>query len=81
VSAGTITAIASTGCAGVNQLKSLSHAGMGACQGRWCGPNLGYVVAHAQQRPMSEVEPLSVRPPLSPINLGQLGQLAKCTEL
>ena len=81
VSAGTITAIANTGCAGVNQLKSFTRAGMGACQGRQCGLNLGYLVAHAQQRPMSEVEPLSVRPPLSPINLGQLGQLAKCTEL
>ena len=78
VSAGTITAIANTGCAGVNQLKSFTRAGMGACQGRQCGLNLGYLVAHAQQRPMSEVEPLSVRPPLSPINLGQL---AKCTEL
>jgi hypothetical protein len=57
---------------------------VGACQGRQSGLNLGYLVAHAQQRPMSEVEPLSVRPPLSPIilgQLGQLGQLAKCTEL
>jgi alkyl hydroperoxide reductase subunit AhpF len=81
VSAGTITGIANTGCAGVSQLKSFTRAGMEACQGRQCGLNLGYLVAHAQQRPMSEVEPLSIRPPLSPINLGQLGQLVKCTEL
>jgi thioredoxin reductase/bacterioferritin-associated ferredoxin len=74
VSAGTITAIANTGCAGVNQLKSFTRAGMGACQGRQCGLNLGYLVANAQQRPMSEVEPLSVRPPLSPISLGQLAR-------
>jgi len=74
VSAEAITAIANTGCAGVNQLKSFTRAGMGACQGRQCGLNLGYLVAHAQQRPMSEVEPLTVRPPLSPICLGQLAR-------
>jgi len=66
--------IANTGCAGVNQLKSFTHAGMGACQSRQCGLNLGYLVAHAQQRLMSEVGPLTVRPPLSPICLGQLAR-------
>ena len=74
VTAGTVTAIASIGCAGVNQLKAYTRAGMGACQGRQCGLNLAYLVAHAQQRPVSEVEPLTVRPPLSPINLGQLSR-------
>ena len=74
VSAATISAIADGGCAGVNQLKRFTRAGMGACQGRQCGPNLAYLVAHAQQRSVSEVEPLSVRPPLSPISLGQLAK-------
>ena len=74
VTAGAITAIARTGCAGVNQLKGFTRAGMGACQGRQCGFNLAYLVANTQQRPMSEVEPLTIRPPLSPINLGQLSR-------
>jgi len=77
VTAGAITAIASTGCAGVNQLKAFTRAGMGACQGRQCGLNLAYLVAHAQNRPVSKVEPLTVRPPLSPINLGQLSRQAE----
>ena len=34
VTAGTVTAIASIGCAGVNQLKAYTQAGRGACQGR-----------------------------------------------
>tara|TARA_B110000503_G_scaffold120317_1_gene182869 strand:+ start:2509 stop:3894 length:1386 start_codon:yes stop_codon:yes gene_type:complete len=74
VSAAAISAIAHNGCAGVNQLKRFTRAGMGACQGRQCGSNLAYLVADAQQRSVSEVEPLSVRPPLSPINLGQLAR-------
>ncbi|MDC9719435.1 MAG: NAD(P)/FAD-dependent oxidoreductase [Gammaproteobacteria bacterium] len=74
VSAAQITDIAQSGCAGVNQLKAFSRAGMGPCQGRQCGLNLGYLVAQAQGRPMAQVQPLSVRPPLSPINLGQLAQ-------
>jgi len=74
VSAAQITDIAKAGCAGVNQLKAFSRAGMGPCQGRQCGLNLGYLIAQVQDRPMAQVEPLSVRPPLSPINLGQLAQ-------
>ena len=74
VSAATITSIASAGCAGVNQLKGFTRAGMGPCQGRQCGLNMGYLVANAQNRPMSKVQPLSVRPPLSPISLGQLAK-------
>jgi len=74
VCAAEITDIAKAGCAGVNQLKAFSRAGMGPCQGRQCGLNLGYLVAQAQGRSMAQVEPLSVRAPLSPINLGQLAQ-------
>jgi len=74
ISAAEISDIAKAGCAGVNQLKAFSRAGMGPCQGRQCGLNLGYLVAQAQARPMAQVEPLSARPPLSPINLGQLAQ-------
>ena len=77
VNAETIRAIANSGCAGVNQLKRFTRAGMGACQGRQCGLNLAYLVAQAQQRPMAEVDPLSVRPPLSPVNLGQLARSPK----
>ena len=36
--------------------------------------NLAYLVAQAQQRPVEEVEPFTVSPPLSPINLGQLSR-------
>ena len=74
VNAKTIRSIVNSGCAGVNQLKRFTRAGMGACQGRQCGLNLSHLVAQTQQRPMAEVEPLSVRPPLSPINLGQLAK-------
>lgn len=63
-----------SGWAGVNQLKRFTRAGMGACQGRQCRLNLSHLVAQTQQRPMAEGEPLSVRPPLSPINLGQLAK-------
>jgi NADPH-dependent 2,4-dienoyl-CoA reductase/sulfur reductase-like enzyme len=71
VSAEQITAVAA-GVTGVNQLKAFTRAGMGPCQGRQCGLNLGYLVAHAQARPMAEVDPLTIRPPLSPVTLGQL---------
>jgi len=75
VSADQVTAIAKAGCTGVNQLKTFTRAGMGACQGRQCGLNLCHLVAQAQDRPIATVEPLTLRPPLSPITLGQLAQM------
>jgi hypothetical protein len=48
VSAATVTAIANAGCAGVNQLKDFTRAGMGPCQGRQCGLDMGYSIANAQ---------------------------------
>ena len=72
VSAGEVRRVARAGCGGVNQLKAFTRAGMGPCQARQCGLNLGYLVAQAQGRPMDEVEPLTVRPPLSPVTLGEM---------
>ena len=45
------------------QAKLYTRAGMGACQGRVCGPALEFLMGHAAD---------SVRPPLKPVSLSTL---------
>lgn len=75
LSAGDIRKEAHRGVAGCNQLKAFTRAGMGPCQGRQCGTVINHLIAQAQQKPVTEVETIRIRPPLKPITLGELATL------
>ena len=75
VAAGEVRALAKVGQAGPNQIKAATRCGMGPCQGRQCGYSLARIVAATQQRPVSEVGYLHIRPPLKPVTLGELASL------
>jgi NADPH-dependent 2,4-dienoyl-CoA reductase/sulfur reductase-like enzyme len=62
------------GCTGPNQVKSFTRCGMGPCQGGQCSSTLSLIIADALGKPVDEVGYLRVRPPLSPITLGQLAE-------
>jgi bacterioferritin-associated ferredoxin len=66
-----------SGAQTVNQVKKLTRAGMGACQGRTCGRIVETILAAAGQAPAG-VEPYQARPPDLPDTAaaGQHGQ--KC---
>ena len=53
------------GCAGPNQLKSFTRAGMGPCQARICGPSLQAMATgdggRAMDRPVVQVPLKAVR--------------------
>jgi NADPH-dependent 2,4-dienoyl-CoA reductase/sulfur reductase-like enzyme len=53
-------------------LKVMTRLGMGPCQGRMCWPAAARRVAAMTRRSMEEVGPLSVRPPLRPVDLSAL---------
>lgn len=76
VSAGRVRAAVGLGCLGTNQLKAFTRAGMGACQGRVCGPLLHATVAEARGVSGEAVEPLRTRFPTKPLTLGELAALA-----
>ncbi|GBR52231.1 hypothetical protein AA12467_0896 [Gluconobacter sphaericus NBRC 12467] len=65
-----------SGSVGSNQLKAFTRAGMGPCQGRQCGLTVAALIAAAEGRHMSEVQPFRVRPPLKPLRLCDLAGLA-----
>lgn len=76
ITAGRVREAVALGCLGTNQLKAFTRAGMGACQGRVCGPLIHATVAEARGVPGAQVEPLRTRFPTKPLTLGELASLA-----
>ena len=52
-----------------------TRAGMGACQGRLCGPTVAGLIAAARGVAPEEVGSYRVRPPIKPVTLGELAAL------
>lgn len=81
VTAGDIRRVAKTGCAGPNQAKAFSRAGMGPCQGRMCGLTVSQLMAEAHNTPVSEVGYYNIRSPIKPVTLGELASMEQEPEL
>jgi NADPH-dependent 2,4-dienoyl-CoA reductase/sulfur reductase-like enzyme len=75
VTAGELRQVVAHGCAGPNQAKAFTRAGMGPCQGRMCGLTTAAVIAAELGIGMQEVGHYTVRPPLKPLTVGQLADL------
>ena len=75
VSAGRVRAAAALGAQGPNQLKAFLRAGMGACQGRICGPAVHAAMAEALGVAPGRLEALRTRFPTKPITVGELAGL------
>lgn len=76
ITAGQIRAAIAGGAAGPNRAKTATRCGMGACQGRMCGPVLTQLVARSTGRAESLVGALRIRPPLKPVPMAALAALA-----
>ncbi|WP_417723780.1 NAD(P)/FAD-dependent oxidoreductase [Salipiger sp.] len=77
VSAGEIRRAVACGATGPNQAKAFTRAGMGPCQGRYCGPVLTRIIADATGRNEDETGALRNRAPLVPVTLGVLAASAR----
>ncbi len=55
-----------------NVVKSYTRAGMGLCQGRNCQQHVAAVVARRAGQVISQVAPVTARPPIRPVPLGVL---------
>ncbi|MCS7061765.1 MAG: NAD(P)/FAD-dependent oxidoreductase [Anaerolineae bacterium] len=76
VSLGKIKAAVQSGAQTVNEVKGLTRAGMGFCQGRLCGDSVARVVHAVHRSPVrnrsAAPEPATPRPPLWPLSLTEL---------
>jgi len=77
VSAGRVRAAVALGAQGPNQLKAFLRAGMGACQGRVCGPAVHALMAETRGVAPGSLEPLRTSFPTKPITVGELAGLAQ----
>lgn len=75
VTAGDIRGYAKLGCIGPNQTKAFGRAGMGPCQGRYCGLSVTALLAQANGQTPDETGYYKIRPPLKPITLGELAAM------
>ena len=77
VTAGEIRAAVAAWGASAGAVKGVTRCGMGYCQGRICGNLLEELTARAAGCTREEVGGLSVRPPLKPVRVGELADLAE----
>jgi NADPH-dependent 2,4-dienoyl-CoA reductase/sulfur reductase-like enzyme len=74
--AGAVRALVAEGRRDVNEIKALSRAGMGPCQGRFCALTLGEVVARAAGAAPDAPDATRQRAPFRPVTLAELASLA-----
>ncbi|RLJ51704.1 thioredoxin reductase [Litoreibacter meonggei] len=75
VTAGDIRGYAKLGCIGPNQTKAFGRAGMGPCQGRYCGLSVTVLLADATGQTADETGYYRIRPPIKPVTLGELAAM------
>ncbi|HTZ34381.1 MAG TPA: NAD(P)/FAD-dependent oxidoreductase [Stellaceae bacterium] len=75
VTAAQIRRAARLGAQGPNQAKAFTRCGMGACQGRICGPTVSAVMADALGKPIAEIGAYRPRAPYKPLTVGALAGL------
>lgn len=67
-----LDALAADGPLSQDQVKRLTRAGMGLCQGRRCREQIALLLALTAKRPVGEIPLASYRPPLRPLPLAIL---------
>jgi len=60
------------GAVTVNDVKRMTRAGMGLCQGIYCVPQISEMLHGATGVPMATIAPMTARPPARLITLGDL---------
>tara|TARA_R110002049_G_scaffold23781_3_gene84460 strand:+ start:68800 stop:70200 length:1401 start_codon:yes stop_codon:yes gene_type:complete len=75
VTAGDIRHMAKLGCLGPNQTKAFGRAGMGPCQGRYCGLTVTRLLSEANGLSPEATGHYRIRPPIKPVTLGEIAAM------
>ena len=76
VTAGDIQQAIAEGCRDPNEIKAMTRSGMGQCQGRMCGLALAEITTDFLKLEPSDLNSLSIRPPVRNISLSELAGLS-----
>ena len=69
VTAGEIREVIAEGMTNINEIKALTRAGMGPCQGRMCVSIIAEMVSLKTNQPLAEIGLPTPRPPIKPVPL------------
>ena len=72
VTTGDILDAIDEGCQTVDEIKRMTRAGMGPCQGRTCGNLVARILSEQTGQRIAEVKPGSVRFPIRPVKLSAI---------
>jgi len=72
---GHIRQMVKEGITEINEIKSISRAGMGPCQGRMCGPAVAEIVAAQTSNTPDRAGLTTIRPPLKPLPLAEVAAM------
>ena len=76
VTVGDLRKVVKEGVRELNELKVVTRAGMGPCQGRMCGPAQAEVIAAELDLSPDRAGRLNIRPPLKPVSLAEIAQMS-----
>jgi len=74
ISAGQIETALDEGCPSIGELKRATRAGMGACQGRYCGPLISKLMAERLGAEPDEALRFAPRVPLKPVAVAEIAK-------
>jgi len=77
VTLGEIREAINRGATDVNEVKSMTRAGMGRCQGRMCGPALIEIINRQQASHTTQPSYFRRRPPVKPVPLVEIAKHSK----
>ncbi|SIO10668.1 NAD(P)/FAD-dependent oxidoreductase [Halodesulfovibrio marinisediminis] len=76
VTVGEIREVISQGAHDPNEIKIITRAGMGPCQGRMCGAAINELLAEELESTPDEVGYLTIRPPLKGVPLSEIAAMS-----
>ena len=72
VTRGVIASAVRNGCSSLKEVKDLTRAGMGLCQGRMCRNMVAEIIAREQQKQVEKIAFPHVRPPIKPVPIAAI---------
>lgn len=64
------------GATTMDEVRRITRAGMGPCQGRTCRLLIASELARQTGKPVSQIEPSTFRPPVKAVKMGDLARLS-----
>ncbi len=80
VTLGDIRKAISEGATTMDEIRRITRAGMGPCQGRTCRLLIAAELARSQGKPVAEIPPSTFRPPTKAVKMGDLAAAANKEE-